>query len=272
MNEFLQVMLWPFAACLVLAGIHAYLGMHVIEREVIFVDLALAQIAAVGAGVALVLGHDLHGTAAYWLSLAFTLVGAGLFAVTRYQKARVPQEAVIGIVYAVAAALLIVLLSRTGSGDEEIRETLVGNVLLVRPEEVLKMAAIYAGIGVFHFIFRGRFLAVTRDPVAASKVFSVRLWDFLFYATFGIVVTSSVRVAGVLLVFSFLVVPAACAVLFADRVRTRLALGWFLGFFGSAAGVTASYVFDLPTGASVVCAFGALLAFLSVVKYAISKI
>lgn len=272
MAEFLQVMLWPFLACLVLAGIHAYLGLHVIEREVIFVDLALAQIAAVGAGVAMMLGHDLHGAAAYWTSLGFTLIGAAIFAGTRYHKPRVPQEATIGIVYAVAAALLVVVLSRSGEGDEHIRETLVGNVLLVRPGEVVKIAWIYGAIGLFHFVFRSRFLAVTRDPLGASRSMNLRFWDFVFYATFGVVVTSSVRIAGVLLVFSFLIVPAACAMLFADRVRTRLALGWTVGFAGSVLGMAASYALDVPTGAAVICAFGAIIVSFAVVRYVLSLI
>ncbi|HTL70130.1 MAG TPA: metal ABC transporter permease [Candidatus Eisenbacteria bacterium] len=272
MSGFFGIMTVPFLACLVLAGIHAYLGLHVIEREIIFVDLALAQIAILGATIGYVCGHGLDSAYSYWLSLGFTLVGATIFSLTRYQKQRIPQEAIIGITYAVSAALMFLLLSRSGEGDEHLRAAIVGNVLLVTPAEVLKIAVIYSAIGVFHFVFRGRFLAVSKDHVQASKSLNVRFWDFLFYASFGVVVTSSVAIAGVLLVFSFLVVPAACAVLFADSVRSRLAIGWTIGFLGSVAGITASYVFDLPTGASVVCAFGGILLFLSIVKKVLTEI
>lgn len=267
MSSFLQVMALPFMACLVLTGIHAYLGLHVIEREVIFVDLALAQIAALGASLALVFGHGLEGASSYWTSLAFTVAGAAVFSLTRLRRQRVPQEAIIGIVYAVSAAALVMVLSRTGEGDEHIREALVGNVLLVRPAEVLKMLAVYSAIGVFHFACRRRFLLISKDPDEAfRRGVNVRLWDFLFYASFGVVVTSSVKIAGVLLVFSFLIVPAVGAVLFSERTDVRLALGWAIGFSASVLGMAVSYFLDFPTGASVVCVFGALLAALAAVK------
>lgn len=272
MSEFINVMTLPFLACLVLAGIHAYLGMHVIEREVIFVDLSLAQIAAVGASLALIMGHELNSAYAYWLSLGFTVAGAVIFSLTRYHKQRIPQEAIIGIVYAVAAALLILILSRSGEGDEHIREALVGNILLIRAPEILNIALVYALIGVFHYLFRENFLLISKDPITASKKLNIRFWDFLFYASFGVVVTSSVKIAGVLLVFSFLVIPAACAVLFAESVRRRLIFGWVIGFLGSVLGITASYYFDFPTGASVVCSLGAIILFLSVVKRVLSEI
>ena len=163
-------------------------------------------------------------------------------------------------------------MSRSGEGDEHIREALVGNILLVSGKEIATIALVYAVIGIFHFIFREKFLSISRDPLEASRKLNIRYWDFLFYASFGVVVTSSVKIAGVLLVFSFLVVPAACAVLFADRIRTRLILGWTVGFLGSVLGITTSYYFDLPTGASVVCSLGALILFLAVVKRVVSEI
>lgn len=267
MSDFLQVMAWPFVACLVLTGIHAYLGLHVIEREVIFVDLALAQIAALGTGAALVLNLGMDSAWSYWISLGFTVLGAGIFSLTRFHKQRIPQEAIIGITYVVSAALLLMILSRVGEGDEHIRETLVGNILLVRPEEILKIGAIYAAIGVFHTVFRKYFFLISTDPDDAFRQgVRVRFWDFLFYVSFGIVVTSSVRIAGVLLVFSFLIVPAACAVLFSESTRIRLFLGWGIGSLASVLGMAVSYFWDFPTGASVVCVFGAMLLLLSVGK------
>lgn len=267
MDVFIQVMTLPFLACLVLAGIHAYLGLHVIEREVIFVDLALAQIAALGASLGLVFGWDVHGTQAYWLSLAFTVAGAGVFSLTRLREQKVPQEAIIGIVYAVSAAALLMVLSRSGEGDEHVREALVGNILLVKPGEVWKMLLVYSAIGAFHFVCRRQFFLISRDPEDAfRRGVNVRLWDFLFYVSFGLVVTSSVRIAGVLLVFAFLVVPASAAVLFASGTRARLFFGWGVGFLASVLGMVLSYFLDFPTGASVVCVFGALLAAFGAVK------
>lgn len=264
MAEFLQVMFLPFLACLVLAGIHAYLGFHVIERQVIFVDLALAQIAVLGASFAIVLGLGLDSPQAYWLSLGFTVIGAAIFSMTRFKKEKIPQEAIIGIVYAVSAALLILNLSRSGEGDEHIKQALVGNILLVSLPEIIKIAIIYTVVGAIHYLFRRHFLFISRDPqVAFEKGLNVRWWDFLFYVTFGLVVTSSVKIAGVLLVFSFLVVPSVCAMMFADSLKARLAIGWLVGFVVSALGITLSYFLDLPTGACVVATFGGVLVLLS---------
>jgi zinc/manganese transport system permease protein len=266
MAEFLRFMYWPFAACLVLAGIHAYLGSHVIRRQVIFVDLALAQIAALGAVMALVLGHGTESHFSYGLSLAFTVVGAAIFALTRHQKQRIPQEALIGIVYAVSAALLILILGRFGEGDEHMREALVGNILLVTPRDVIKMALIYGAVGLLHFGLRRQFFLITERPEEAFRTLNVRWWDFVFYVSFGIVVTSSVKIAGVLVVFAYLIVPSACAALFAESVKARLIVGWGVAAAVSVLGIAASYFMDLPTGPAVVCVFGATLAFLTLAK------
>ncbi len=265
--EFFSLMFKPFLACLILTGIHAYLGLHVVERGVIFVDLALAQIAALGATIGFLLGFGLHTPADYVLSVIFTFVGAVIFSLTRFQKEKVPHEAIIGIVYAVSAAAAILILSRAPGGSEEIREILVGNVLLVDTSTLVKTAAIYASIGLIHWYCRKPLLLISQNPQEAMRRgMSVRAWDLLFYTTFGFVVTSSVGIAGVLLVFSFLVVPAVCAVLLTDNVGKRLWLGWGLGTLTSMAGVTLSYWIDLPTGATVVCVFGLLLALVGIIK------
>lgn len=265
--EFFHIMMLPFLACLILAGIHAYLGFHVIERQVIFVDLALAQIAVLGASFSLLAGYGLESPQAYWFSLGFTIVGAFVFSLTRFQKEGIPQEAAIGIVYAVSAALLVMILSRSGEGDEHIKQALAGNILLVSRTEVVRIFIIYSIIGVFHYIYRRQFLLISRNPQEAlQKGMNVRLWDFLFYVSFGIVVTSSVKIAGVLLIFSFLVVPSVCAIFFSDRLSTRLILGWIIGGLASVAGVALSYYFDFPTGASVVCIFGIMFALATLIN------
>ncbi len=268
MSEFFHVMTLPFIACLILAGIYAYLGFHVIERQVIFVDLALAQIAILGASIALILGHEMDSALSYWLSLSFTIIGAAIFSLTRFKQQRIPQEAIIGITYAVSAALLIIVLSRSGEGDEHIKQALVGNILLVTTPEVIRVFWVCCFIGIIHFIFRRQFFIISENPDEAFKNgLNVRLWDFLFYVTFGLVVTSSVKTAGVLLVFSFLVVPSVCAMLFAQTQKGRLILGWLIGFLASALGMAASYYLDFPTGASVVCVFGAILGVFSLIRF-----
>jgi zinc/manganese transport system permease protein len=258
--EILPFLLWPFMASLILTGIHAYLGVHVVERGVIFVDLALAQIAALGATVAILAGMDPHGLGAYWLSLAFTFVGAGVFAFARTRRGHIPQEAFIGIAYAVASAAAILAMSKATGETEHLKDMLVGNILAVSRYDVMKTALLYGGMGIFHYIFRRRFLLISTDPAEAEKQgISIRFWDFLFYASFGFVVTSSVAIAGVLLVFCYLIVPSVGAMLFADRVGPRLAIGWTMGTLVSALGVYFSVLLDLPTGATIVCTFGAVL-------------
>src|SRR5215467_12107898 len=258
--EILPFLLAPFLASLILTGIHAYLGVHVVERGVIFVDLALAQIAALGATVAILIGMDPHAQGAYWLSLAFTFVGAAIFALARTRRGHIPQEAFIGIAYAVASATAILAMSKATGETEHLKDMLVGNILAVSKQEVVKTAILYGAIGLFHYVFRKQFLLISTDPAEAeARGLNIRLWDFLFYASFGFVVTSSVAIAGVLLVFCYLVVPSVGAMLFADRIGPRLAIGWTMGTLVSALGVYFSVSFDTPTGATIVCTFGAVL-------------
>lgn len=259
MNDFIQLMIYPLLACVVLTGIHSYLGIHVIKREVIFVDLSLAQIAALGASIALVMGHELKTALSYWLSLGFTVIGATVFAFSRFNKKLIPQEAVIGATYAVSASLLMLVLSLADEGDEHIREALIGKLLLVSDREVLNMLLIYSTVGLFHFICRKNFFLVSENHEEAGKHLNLRFWDFLFYVSFGIVVTSSVKIAGVLLVFSFLVIPASCSLLFAASVKRQLFIGWIIGFLASISGMAASYFFDLPTAPTIICILGIIL-------------
>jgi zinc/manganese transport system permease protein len=267
MIEFLAA---PFVASLILTGIHAYLGVHVVERGVIFVDLSLAQIAALGATIAILMpfsNGDPHAPVVYWVSLVFTFIGALVFSTIRSKRARIPQEAIIGICYAVASAAAILAMSKSTSESEHLKDMLVGNILAVSWGEVGKTAMLYGAIGVFHYIFRRRFLAISMDAhrVEAEGT-SVRLWDFLFYASFGFVVTSSVAIAGVLLVFCYLIVPSVAAMLYADSIGRRLAIGWSMGTIVSALGVYLSLKLDLPTGATIVCTFGLVLILMAAVR------
>src|SRR5215813_6588291 len=245
-------LLWaPFVACLVLTAIHVYLGLHVLARGVIFVDLALAQVAALGVTIAFLAGHPIQSEAAYWYALAFTLAGAAVFAASRTRRVPVPQEAIIGIVYAVSAAAAVLVVDRAPQGGEHIKQILIGSILTVTPAEVGTLALLYAPIGLLHWLIRRPLLDISFDPDGTGARRAVRAWDFVFYASFGVVVTSSVRLAGVLLVFAFLVVPATAAAALA---------GWARGALVSVGGLAASWAWDLPTGATVVVAFGVVVA------------
>ena len=266
----LEFLAAPFAASLIIAGIHAYLGVHVVERGVIFVDLSLAQIAAFGSTIAMLvpfMGENPHGPWAYWTSLAFTFVGAAIFSTIRVRRARIPQEAIIGISYAVASAATILAMSKATSEAEHLKGMLVGNILAVSWLEVRDTAWLYAAIGVFHYLFRRRFLAISLNHDGAeAQGPSIRLWDFLFYASFGVVVTRSVAIAGVLLVFCYLIVPSVAAMLYAESIGKRLAIGWTMGTVVSALGIYLSVQLDLPTGATMVCTFGLVLILMALVR------
>jgi zinc/manganese transport system permease protein len=261
--ELLGFLYLPLLAGLILTGIHAYLGVHVVERGVIFVDLSLAQIAALGTTIAYLAGYPLHSGVTYFWSLGFTILGAAIFAFTRvHRETRIPQEAIIGIVYAVSAAAAILAMSKAPEGTEHLKDMLVGNILTVSKFTVAETAGLYAIVGLFHYIFRKKFLAIS----LGEHVPHMKLWDFLFYTSFGFVVTSSVAIAGVLLVFSYLIVPSVAAMLFAQSIGKRLAIGWTMGAVVSAIGIMISFQADLPTGATIVCTFGIALLLLAVVR------
>jgi len=263
-----EVLMPAFVAGLIVTGMLAYLGVHVVERGVIFVDLSLAQIAALGTTVGILAGYDMHSSMGHVFSLGFALLGAAVFALSRvHRSTRIPQEAIIGIAYAVAAATSILAMSKATGETEHLKEMLVGNILSVSWSELAKTAGLFALVGLFHFVLRKKFLLISLDePEAERRGLNIRLWDFLFYGSFGLVVTLAVPIAGVLLVFSYLIVPAVSAMLFSQRLGVRLAIGWAMGAITSAIGVYLSYLWDLPTGATIVTTLGAGLVILAGVR------
>jgi len=254
----LELLLWPFAAGVVLTGIHAYFGLHVLARGIVFVDLSLAQVAALGITIAILAGHTVDSEAAYWYALAFSFSGAVLFAVSRCYEQAIQQEVVIGIVYAVCAALGVLALDRAPQGAEHIKQILIGSILTVSADQVQHLAVLYAAVGLVHWLLRRPLIQASFHPERPSSARFI--WDVVFYGSFAMVVTSSVRIAGVLLVFSYLIVPAAIATLLAKGIRPRLLLAWVLGVLITAAGLAASWAWDLPTGPAIVAAFGAAIA------------
>ena len=265
MSEMLEIFTLPFMiqayiVCLILTGIHCYFGFHVLSRGVIFVDLSLAQIAAFGSAFGILLGFEHHTMGIYFTSLGFTFIGAAIFALTRMKHEDIPHEAIIGLVYAVFSAASILLLSKLPEGTEHIKHMFTGSILTVTPKMNLKIVIIYSLIGVFHYLFRHRFLVISTNLANAyDRGWKVKWWDFLFYMSFGFVVTSSVEVAGVLMVFSLLVIPAVGAVLVTDNIKARLIIGWSLGATGCIIGIIISVLGDFPPGLSIVVTLGLLL-------------
>jgi zinc/manganese transport system permease protein len=253
----LELLLWPLLAGVVLTGIHAYFGLHVLARGIVFVDLSLAQVAGLGITVAILAGHTVDSPAAYWYALAFSSSGAVLFALARRYEHAIHQEVVIGIVYAVSAALGVLALDRAPQGAEHIKQILIGSILTVGPDQVAQLALLYSVVGAAHSLLRRPLIQASFHPEQPSP--ARFLWDVLFYGSFAMVVTSSVRIAGVLLVFSYLIVPAAIAGLLVSTIRRRLLLAWALGVLVTALGLSASWHWDLPTGPAIVTTFGAAI-------------
>lgn len=266
MIEGLWFMAPAATACVVLAGIHCYLGLHVVAREIYFADLALTQMAALGGAFALISGYELGSASSYGFSFLATLVGAAIFAWTRKMERWVAHEAVIGVTYVVSMALTLLVMDKAPEGPDQLKSLLVGTLLLTNWHEIALAALIYAAIGAIHWIFRKQLLAISFEPAKARKLgIPIAFWDFFFFATFGLVVTSSVRIAGVLVVFTLLVAPSIVAAALTKSISRRLTIGWAIGVVLSVTGVGVSYFADVSTGAAVVATFGAGLFLLGMV-------
>lgn len=250
--EALIFLLPPFAMCLVLVGIHCYLGLHVLRRGVIFIDLSLAQVASLGSSVALLFHFDHYATGSYFVSLGFTLLAALYFAWGKKFEKYISQEVLIALVYAFASSLVILVVNMMAHGAEHIKEILVGKILWVSWEEVIKTALIYSVVAGIHYIFRAQILKSTLEKKQDKQDL---VWDFLFYALFGVVITSSVGVAGILLVFSFLVVPALISMQITNSIGKQMLVGWVIGIILCVVGMFLSYKLDLPAGAVLVVVF-----------------
>jgi zinc/manganese transport system permease protein len=273
MLDLIIFMLPPTVACLAIAAIHAYLGIHVLEREIIFVDLALAQIAALGTTVGFLLGIHVEDNLSLLFSFGFVFLGAAIFAMTRLRQQTIPQEAIIGIVYAVATAAAILVADRAPGGAEHIKEILTGSILWITWPAIWKILAVYVVVAAFHWLLRKKFILISEnyERAVAEQGWWVKLWDFLFYISFGVVIVLSVRVAGIMLVFSFLVVPAAISMLFSKRWLTKLLIGWSAGAVASLVGLYGSYKLDFPSGPAIVCFLGLFLILAGTLKVSLLR-
>ena len=263
--NFLSVMALPLLACVLMVLILPALGQHVLARGVIFVDLALAQIAALGQSVAFLLGAEPHDPRTYFWSFGFTLLGAALFSFLWDREHSVLQEAFIGLSFALATAATLLLLSNAPHGAEHVSGTLSGEALgWVTWKDIAVMATLFAVVGAFLIFSRRKLHLCSEDPKKARAMgLSVKKWDFLFYAAFGLVVTSSVKVSGVLAVFSYLIVPVVCSTLLGRHGPARLYWAWIIALFASVLGAGLSYLKDWPMGATIVCLFGLTVAVVS---------
>src|SRR5215470_6573543 len=267
LSDAISFLIYPFAASVAFVLIHAYLGVHVLRRNIIFADLALAQLSALGATVAFALGYAPVSPAGFAYAFAFTTLGAALLTATRVLTRFVSQEAFVGILYVAATAATVLVVDRSPQGAEHVKKILIGSILTVEPPELIKFVVLYGVIGLMHWFARRPMLAVAgeAEPAGRSRL-AVSLWDFLFFLSFGVVVTSSVTTAGVLLVFSFLIVPAVIGSMFSRAVPMVLAIAWSAGILASARGLAGSFVLDLQTGAAMVVAFVVMLAFAGLAK------
>ncbi len=258
MNEAAMFLLAPLTICLILAGIHCYLGLHVLARGVIFVDLSLAQVAALGLSLGVLLGFDEHSAIVYFIALFMTFIASAIFALARRHESLFSQEAIIGIVFALSSAAVVLVAEKIPHGMEHIKNLLAGQILWVTWGDVTRVAIVYSIVGIIHYIFRKQFLDASLNRSPKKTI----LWDILFYALFGVVITSSVSVAGVLLVFSYLIVPSLISTFFFKTIKSRLIFGWVFGFVLSLIAMIFSYILDIPTGPFIVVCFASMPVFL----------
>lgn len=247
-----------FASLLMAVGL-SYLGIHVVRRRIVFVDLAIAQLSAVGVALAMLLDRD-----PTVVSLAVTLVGAGLLSLPAHEK-RVPQEAIMGIVYAVASAVSVLIIAKMPHGEADLINLFFGNILAVTTSQIGILALIFGLVGILHVVFSKQWV-----PLSTSKLpdrsFREGGWNLFFYLTLALVIAVAIRTAGVLLVFSNLVIPAVAAFLFTERFRVLIPLAVGFSLLANLAGFYASFRFDLPTGPSIVAALGCGLILAGILK------
>ncbi len=272
----IEFMLAPFVVCILLIGINIYFGIHVIKREIIFIDIALAQIAALGGTIAGILhdllpghgehSHDEHGMMWYLFAIGFTTLAALMFSVLKSKKLPIPLESLIGIAYAVAATGAVIILDKAAGGDVHVHEMVAGSILWVNWYQITVLLIVFGLVGLFHFLYRKRFLGLTDSYNNGEKNNYSFWWDFLFYATFGIAVVFSVQVGGILTVFAFLIIPASISALFSENWLNRILIGWGLGTLVTVCGLYLSWTMDVPSSPTVILFLGVFLLLAIVVR------
>ena len=272
----LDFMFAPFIACLILIIIMVYFGIHVIEREIIFIDIALAQIAALGSAVSLVLemfniGHQHHvqeHDSRTFMAYLFCLIAAGIFTLLKNKQLKIPLEAIIGIAYAVATTSAVIILDKGAGSDVHVHDMLAGTILWISWHQVMRLFIVVLVIGGFHYFFREKFKALTLNYQGKeTNIKYPGLWDFIFYLTFGIVIVEAVFVGGVLTIFGFLIIPSSISVLFATRWSERILIGLAVGGIATILGLYLSWVMDIPCSPAIILFLAACLLLSVLVKF-----
>jgi zinc/manganese transport system permease protein len=267
MFENIQFLAAPITACVILAGILSYFGNHILTRGIIFIDIALAQIAALGSMIGLLLGYAEASTSVALISLIFTLIIVAIFALTKFQKQVIPQEAIIGIIYGLGLGIAMLLAEKIPGGSNYITKTITGNILWVTWNDIFRCSIVFLAIAIIHIFLRRQFIKISESkenlPYSINKV---RIYELIFYLTFGIVVVRCVPIGGIFLIFVLLIAPTAIATLFTRRWAFRFLWSWFIGIIGSIIGIYVSYEIDISNGPAIVCLLGIAVFVFAFVK------
>ena len=262
----------PFAICLLLVGVLSYFGNHILKRGIIFIDIALAQIAALGTMIGILIGLNAESMTITFFSLGFTMLVVSMFPLLKSEKEGIPIEAVIGVTYGLSLALSITLAEKIPGGSNFIKETFTGNILWTTWREVYVSFALFFAVGVVHVIFRKKFIDLSSNNAGYMSKTEFMLLDFLFFISFAIVVVKAVTIGGIFVIFAFLIAPASIAAIFGDTWRTKVLISWGAGFVGAVLGIFFSYQFDLPNGPTIVVALGGCLIIAGLGKKLIVKL
>jgi len=241
----------------------AYLGVHVVGRGIVFVDLALGQISMLGVAFAGFIEKDTT-----LVSVIFTMAGAFLLSFINIKDKRLKQEAIIGIIYAFASAATVLFIAKTPHGESDISEVLFGSLFTVTTEQIVRMAVVFGGIALLQFVFRKKFFALTEmfEQRENHKVGIFNLWNFLFYLSIGLAIVLAVRAGGVIPVFSYLIIPAVSAIMLAKSNWLVVMLAMIISALGGFLGLIFALHFDFPAGSSIVAVLGALFAAVAVIR------
>ncbi len=259
----LPFMVQALAAAVITGVLLSYLGVHVVGRGIVFVDLALGQISSLGVAFAAFIGTGLTS-----IPLIFTLVGALLMSFINIRDKRLKQEAVIGILYAFTSALTVLFISKTPHGDSDIQEVLFGNILSISWQQITLVGIVFGAIAIMHLIFARKFFNLTEsfENGQNHSVGIFNVWNFLFYISIGLAIVFAVKINGVIPVFSYLIIPAVSAILISKNKITVIILAMLISILAGFLGLNFSFHYDFPAGPSIVSVLGGIFTLAAMYK------